>query len=270
MGRIRLVARLVAADLRRRPAQALLLLLAITAATTTLTLGLALNGVTSHPYQQTRAATHGPDVVAEFAPPALTQAPGKPAQPGELTAARLNAGVRVLTSSPGVIGHSGPYPIASVILRANGIAITVEAEGRSQTPAAIDQPKVPAGRWVSPGGVVLERTFAGALGVRAGDHVTLDGRSFLVTGVAVTAAAVPYPNLCYTTCTFTAIFTANLASYNTGLAWVTELDARSMSSRQAPLNYVLDLRLKDPATASSFVTGYFGAHGETTAVANLA
>ena len=44
-------------DLRYRPAQAVLLLLAITAATATLTLGLALHGVTSQPYQRTRAAT---------------------------------------------------------------------------------------------------------------------------------------------------------------------------------------------------------------------
>lgn len=44
----------------------MLLLIAIAAATTTLTLGLALNGVTSQPYQQTRAATAGPDVVASF------------------------------------------------------------------------------------------------------------------------------------------------------------------------------------------------------------
>ena len=59
-----LVGRLAVRDLRHRPAQAVLLLLAITAATTTLTLGLALHGVTSQPYQQTRAATGGPDVVA--------------------------------------------------------------------------------------------------------------------------------------------------------------------------------------------------------------
>ena len=43
----------------------MLLLLAITAATATLTLGLALHGVTNQPYQQTRAATNGPDVVAQ-------------------------------------------------------------------------------------------------------------------------------------------------------------------------------------------------------------
>ena len=60
MGKILLVGRLAARDLRRRPAQAVLLLLAITAATATLTLGLVLHGVTSQPYQQTRAATSGP------------------------------------------------------------------------------------------------------------------------------------------------------------------------------------------------------------------
>ena len=60
MGKILLVRRLAARDLRRHKAQAVLLLLAITAATTTLALGLALSGVTNQPYQQTRAATNGP------------------------------------------------------------------------------------------------------------------------------------------------------------------------------------------------------------------
>jgi hypothetical protein len=64
MGQILLVGRLASRDLRRRPAQSLLLLLVITAAMATLTLGLVLHGVTSKPYQQTRMATGGPDVVA--------------------------------------------------------------------------------------------------------------------------------------------------------------------------------------------------------------
>ena len=49
--------RLASRDMRHHPAEAVLLLLAITAATTILTLGLALHGVTTQPYQQTRAAT---------------------------------------------------------------------------------------------------------------------------------------------------------------------------------------------------------------------
>ena len=44
MGRVLLVGRLAARNLRRRPAEAALLLLAITAATTVLTLGLVLAG----------------------------------------------------------------------------------------------------------------------------------------------------------------------------------------------------------------------------------
>jgi putative ABC transport system permease protein len=49
MGRLLLVSRLAARDLRRRPAEAALLVLAIVAATTTLTLGLVLRGATDAP-----------------------------------------------------------------------------------------------------------------------------------------------------------------------------------------------------------------------------
>src|SRR6478609_9302129 len=59
-----LVWRLAVADMRRHPVEASLLLMAITAATATLTLGLVLHGVTNSPYQRTRSVTGGPDVVA--------------------------------------------------------------------------------------------------------------------------------------------------------------------------------------------------------------
>jgi len=53
MGRIRVITRLVARDLRRRRGEAALMLITIMAASTTLTLGLILHGVTSQPYAQT-------------------------------------------------------------------------------------------------------------------------------------------------------------------------------------------------------------------------
>jgi hypothetical protein len=53
-----------AARHRAQPAQALLLLIVIAAATGTLLLGLVTHGVTSQPYAQTKAATDEPDVVA--------------------------------------------------------------------------------------------------------------------------------------------------------------------------------------------------------------
>ena len=63
-------------------------------------------------------------------------------------------------------------------------------------PAAVDRPLLTAGRWVRPDGVVIERTCADALGVSAGDLVSLNGKSFAVAGIAVTGAQAPYPNLC--------------------------------------------------------------------------
>ncbi len=251
MGKLLLTGRLAARDLWHRPGQAILLLLSITAATAVLSLGLVLHGVTSQPYQQTREATKGPDIVADVGGPAPLQ-PG-PHGPGPTVAAQ----VKTLTHAPGVTGYSGPYPVASAVLRVGGITAAVEAEGRSQASASIEQPKVTGGTWVRSGGVVLERTFAEALGVGVGDKVTLDGRAYGVVGTAVTAAFPPYPNMCYPPggdCDFD--LQTNLQLPSPGLAWVTEPDARSLAPAAAPLTYVLNLTLKDPSAAPSFANKY--------------
>jgi putative ABC transport system permease protein len=260
MSRIRLIGRLVARDLRRRPGPAVLLVLAITAATATLTLGLVLHGVTNQPFQQTKAATKGPDVVAQVGGPSLSShgpVQGTPTIPASVVAAQ----VKQLTHAPGVTGHSGPYPVASAVLRVRGLALEVGAEGRAEAPASVDQPAVTSGTWVRPGGVVLERTFAEALGVGVGDRVTLDGRSFRVIGTAVTAAAPPYPNMCYPPggdCVFDDQVSQNLNldGDGPGQAWITESAARSLGSSQAPLIYDLNLKLKNPADAIAFSNSY--------------
>jgi len=77
-----------------------LLLLAIVAATATLTLGLALRGVTGQPYQHTRAATAGPDVVAQFTFPGAGPGNAGPANAG----AWINAQVRPLIHAAEVTG----------------------------------------------------------------------------------------------------------------------------------------------------------------------
>ena len=51
MAKLLFIIRLTARDLRHRPAEAVLLLVAIVAATSTLTLGLVLHGVTGSPYR---------------------------------------------------------------------------------------------------------------------------------------------------------------------------------------------------------------------------
>ena len=243
MGRILLVGRLAVRDLRRRRIEAALLLLAIMAATTTLTLGLVLRDAASDPYQSTREATNGPDVVASVS------------QPAELS------GLEELASAPGVIDHSGPYPVTPADLQASGRTSDVQAVGRDAAPASVDQPELIQGSWVSDGGVVVEAAFANALDARVGDPVTLDGRSFDVVGVAVTAAMPPYPEA-------SCIVPPGCASgatpeelselppgllQNPGLVWLTEADVRSLTPDPDSLAYVMNLKLADPDVAQAFV-----------------
>jgi hypothetical protein len=218
VGRVFLVFRLAARNLRGRPAEAVLLLLAVTAATTTLTLGLVLRGVTDDPYQSTREATAGPDVVASAAADPFV---GQPAD---------RAGLEALADARGVIEHSGPYPVIGAELETDGATGSRRtprgevigggagawAVGRDSATARVDQPEVTQGGWVRDGGVVVEAGFADALGVDEGDRVTLrtractfqtptrpsecdivSRRSFRVVGMAVTAAVRPYPDVCF-------------------------------------------------------------------------
>src|SRR5579862_7444494 len=203
MGKLLIVIRLGGKEVRRNPVEALLLLVAIVAATTTLTVALALHGVTSAPYAATRAATAGPDVVASV------QQDGR--LPSQLTA---------LEHTPGVVDSSGPYLIAMPNLVVGGHSDPVMAEGRDPSGASVDQPKLTAGHWVTNGGVVVERSLADLLDLRVGERVGLDafvgagpgpgggpspgqaggpgpggggpiravGPSFEVVGIAVTAA----------------------------------------------------------------------------------
>ena len=60
--------------------------------------------------------------------------------------------------------------------------------GRREEASAVEQPVVTDGSWVGGGGVVLERSFADALGVRVGDRMTLAGRDLRVRGIAVTVS----------------------------------------------------------------------------------
>jgi ABC-type lipoprotein release transport system permease subunit len=268
MGRILLVARIAGRDLRRRPAEAALLLLAITAATTTLTLGLVLHDVASDPYRRTREATAGPDVVASLSPDPSGSQPG---DLGELEA---------LTDLPGVVDHSGPYPVTGAVLEAAGQLATAQVEGRDPSVAAVDQPQLTQGSWVEDGGVVIEAALADALGVRAGDRIDLNDRSFPVVGVAVTAATPPYPSLSPTGTAENPLQYCPLPSpspcdqpnsadggptpeligalrrvdaEHPGVVWVTQADARRLVPQADSLSYVMNLRLDDPASAPAFV-----------------
>ena len=230
-GRVVLLFRLARQDIRHHLAQAVLLVVAIAAATAVLSLAFALNGVITNPYQQTMAATKGPDVVAQS---------GNDPYTGVTSPAGL-AALEALNHARGVVAHSGPYPIVGdtgpvgPVMRSTNLVTSVEVEGREPGAAAVDQPKVTDGTWIRPGGVVVERSFAEVANLRLGQTITLNGRPFRVVGFAVTSAFGGFPG--------------------TSLIWATEAAARSLAAKADPVSYISNLRLSDasPRAVNAFV-----------------
>lgn len=228
-GHLLLVCRLLVRDLRRRPVETVLLLLAITAATGTLTLGLALNDVATRSYDHTREATAGPDVVA------------RPLSIGPAALAALEP----LVTAPGVTGHSGPFPVLFGEVTAGGQTALAVVEGRDSAPARLDRPAVTDGTWVRPGGVVVERAFADALDVRTGDTVHVGGHALRVLGTAVTAARTAYPYAEWH-------FPGSPMSERGGLVWVDDGDIAALAGTE-PLTCTLNIALADPAASAAFL-----------------
>ena len=189
MSGIRLTFRLAARDLRRRATETLLLLAALAVAATTMTIGLVLHGQTATAYAETRQQTAGPDVVASVIP-----APGHQVSPADLS--RLAS----IGERPEVAAGSPAFPMTWTAIDAGGVKGVAEVQGRDATASPVDRPRVVSGHWVSADGIVLERAFAQALGVRAGDTVELAGERVPVVGIAVSAALPPYPQLCTVGC----------------------------------------------------------------------
>jgi ABC-type antimicrobial peptide transport system permease subunit len=236
MGRILLVGRLILRDLQRRRTETALLLMAIMAATSTLTLGLVLHGVTNDPYAATRAATVGPDIIAA-APPGV--------QPAD------RAGLEALTGKPGVTAHSGPYPIVGAELAANGRTAPVQAEGRDTGIATVDRPEVTEGSWVTDGSVVVEAALADVLDLHPADSITLGDHAFRVAGVAVTAAIANGVAPAYS-----GSLRPGSTQAEPGLVWLTQTDLARVQPDSRTWTYILDLTLSDPTQARAFAAEY--------------
>ncbi|MEV5988790.1 FtsX-like permease family protein [Streptomyces sp. NPDC052051] len=225
MGHLLLIARLILRDTRRHPGEALMFLLVVTLAGASLTLGAATTNAVSTGYANTRAATAGPDVMASTLSP----------DPSGL-ADRL-------AHAPGVTALGGPFFAFDTTVRAHGQTIRSAAMGRDSSPSAVDRPLVTSGTWVRPGGVVVERGLAQALGVHVGDRITLRGRSIPVVGTAISAAIGVYPSS-------DAAQGPGPSEYG-GMVWLTAEDARAAAG-DAPVVHLMYLKLSDPAATSAF------------------
>jgi putative ABC transport system permease protein len=247
VGEARLFARLGVKDLRHHLTEALLLFLVIAAATATLTLGLVLHGETDNPFNATRAATRGPDVVANLSPDV--------SRSGAISANASPEAMASLEHAPGVTGRGGPFPVTFALVRTRGITTSAMLEGRDAAPASLDQPSVSDGTWVHKGGVVVERSFADALSVHVGDALTLNGRLHRIVGIAVDAAVPPYPHICAIGCGVVyrnAMTHSPLYLYEPGLIWVSRADLAALASPQVGVSYLENLKLAHPDQAPAF------------------
>ena len=215
MGRLWLVARLALGDVRRRKVQALLLVIIIVLTTSALTVALALRRPDTGQFARTRAATRGPDLVAE-----LAAAPGG-TRP---TAAQLTP----LRRAREVRATAGPFPIAFVRLSGPHGGAAIQAEGRDATRGTIDRPLVASGTWISAGRAVIERGLAASLAIRVGDQIRLGHRQFTVCGIAYSTARPFYP--------------AN----SPGVVWVTRRDATRLATRASRSDTCSTLRCAIP------------------------
>ncbi|GIH46777.1 putative ABC transport system permease protein [Microbispora rosea] len=219
MGHLLLTWRLIRHDTRRRPAEALVFLIAVTLAIASLTLGLTARNALATAYLKTRAATAGPDITAITTDTDPSGLAGR------------------LADTPGVATQADPIFAFDTTIRAHGRAAHSSVEGRDNAPSAVDRPLVTSGTWVRPGGAVVERGFAQALGVRVGDRVTIVKRSYPVVGIAISAATPVYP--------WSDWAQGPGPSDYGGRIWLTTADAHAAAGH-TPGVHLIHLKLTDP------------------------
>jgi putative ABC transport system permease protein len=228
-----LAVRLAARNLRRRPGQALLLLLTLTIATGVLGVAMSLYGSADGPWDRTWRATRGFHVgVTVYHPPD---------EPGDrVLVAALRRRADELAGAPGVAASGGPWTHLYGSVRVAGGTEDLTAEVRDPGPYQVDQPLVTAGRWLGEGGgVVLEGGLAATLGAGAGDTVTIQGRPFPVRGVAETVSRGRFP------------------LSRPAQVWVTPETARQLRDLgMTEEGFELQLRLADPSQAADFVAAH--------------
>ncbi|WP_173081304.1 FtsX-like permease family protein [Phytohabitans rumicis] len=228
--------RLAWRNLRHRPGQAALLLLALCLATSTLSVALAVRGAGDNAWERVWHATNGAHVSAF-----LAYDPDDP--PAEAELARARADLVALATAPGVVATSGPWTELVTTGEIGGDTREVEVLVRRSEPAAVGQPLLTAGQWLDGGdGVVLEDGLASTMKVRPGDTVTIAGHRLPVRGVATSVAIGRFP------------------MYQPARIWVSEsVGGRVQATGARSFASSIELRLAHQGDAAAFVAARGGA-----------
>ncbi len=162
--------RVAASGARSQVSTGLVLLVAIGAATTTLSVALAVRSAALAPWSAAAERTHAGHVVVEGVVDEVAR----------------------LASAPEVVESSGPWPLVFVTARHDDRDLLLKLVGRDSLDAAVERPALVDGT-PDLSGLVLERSLADGLALTVGDRLQVGDRSLVVTGVAVSVAQPPFP-----------------------------------------------------------------------------
>ncbi len=211
-----LLFRLAFAGIRSRLLASALTIAIAGAAAATIVLALEVRSSGLDPWQRTFDAANGAHVLA-FVP--------------------SQADARAIAKLPGLTERGAPVPLATATAGPPGSSDRVFLAALSGRPA-VNVPVLTTGSPLREGGIVLERSFANAVGIEVGATLELTGRrgtiELPVLGTAVVPSQARYPRS------------------NPGLAWVTRATLERIEPDRSRWRWTEALRLADPSAAAAF------------------
>lgn len=200
------------AGIRSRLLASALTVLLAAAAAATIVLALEVGATAREPWERTFAAAHGAHVLASVA---------------------TEADAAAVAAQPGVAERDAAVPTALTSVASRGTTEPLRVAGLSAEPR-INTPLVVTGT-TSPGdGIVLERSFAEALGLAVGATVRLGAVDLPVVGTAIMPSQSRFPRS------------------NPGLAWVSRETLERIEPDESAWRWSQAVRLADPTTAPAF------------------
>jgi putative ABC transport system permease protein len=208
--------KLAFAGIRSRLLASALTILLSSAAAATIVLALEVGGTARDPWQRTFDAANGAHVLADV-----------PSQ----------ADARAVATLPGVAERDEPVPIAPASV-ASGVGTDRLLLAGLRSPARVNAPVRTQGTAPPADGIVLERSFADALGLRVGAVLRLAAAGgpieLPIVGTPISPAQPRYPRR------------------NPGLAWVPRGTFERIVPDRSRWSWTQAIRLPDPATAPAF------------------
>jgi putative ABC transport system permease protein len=208
--------KLAFAGIRSRLLASGLTILLSSAAAATIVLALEVGDTARDPWQRTFDAANGAHVLANV-----------PSQ----------AGARAIAALPGVAERDEPVPMTQASVATGGGTDRLLLAGLP-SPARVNAPVRTDGAAPPADGVVLERSFADALGLRVGGVLRLAGGGepieLPIAGTAISPSQPRYPRS------------------NPGLAWVPRGTLERVEPDRSRWTWTQAVRLTDPAAAPAF------------------